>query len=70
MPPAKPLIAKLLTWCDLDGDRRYEAWRTPEVRPGWHLYYMENGVQISRHPYSNEVAVRTAFERAVEEHTL
>jgi len=65
----KALISERLTFCNLTGGRRIEAWRTPEVAPGWHLYYAEGGVEIGRHPYGSDVAVRTAFERAVEEHT-
>jgi len=60
-------VAHRLTWSDLGGGHVYEAWRTPEVAPGFHLYYYQGDVQIGRHPYTSDVAIRTAFERAVED---
>jgi hypothetical protein len=61
------LIPEMLThW--RDGAQRYEAWRTPEVAPGYHLYYFLGGVEVGRHPHASEMLVRKAFEGAVEAH--
>lgn len=48
---------------------RYELWRTPEVKPGWHLYCYQDKVEISRKPVSSELRGRIKFERKVEEHS-
>jgi len=60
------MIPKRLTWCELDANRSYELWRTPQVKPGWHLYYFEHGVEAGKHPFDGDIAARTGFERAVE----
>lgn len=48
--------------------RRYELWRTPTVKPGWHLYGFQDEAEISRKPVSSELRGRIEFERRVEEH--
>lgn len=49
--------------------RRYELWRTPEVKPGWHLYGYQDEVEIARKPCASELRGRIEFERRVEEHS-
>jgi hypothetical protein len=63
----KPLIPELLTWCDLDGNRRYEVWRTPMVKSPFHVYYLVGGVEVGKHPHDSETAARKDFEKRVEE---
>ena len=62
------LIPECLTFAVLPGGRRYELWCTPEVKPGWHLYGYQDGVEISRKPVASETRGRIEFERRVEEH--
>jgi hypothetical protein len=49
--------------------RHYELWRTPEVKPGYHLYGYQDGVEIARKPVASELRGRIEFERRVEEHS-
>ena len=49
---------------------RYELWRTPHVKPGWHLYFFEDEVEISRKPIRSELRGRIEFEKKVEEHSV
>ena len=49
--------------------RRYELWRTPEVKPGYHLYGYQDEVEISRKPCTSETSGRKEFERRVEAHS-
>ena len=62
-------IPRRLVMATLAGGRRYELWRTPEVKPGWHLYGYQDEVEISRRPVASETRGRIEFERRVEEHT-
>lgn len=55
--------------CAQVGDWRYELWRTPEVKPGYHLYGYQCGVEVSRKPMASETRGRIEFERKVEEHS-
>lgn len=58
-------IPNRVVWAELEDGRRYELWRTPEVKPGWHLYTFQDGVEISRLPMCNETRGRMEFERRV-----
>lgn len=49
------------------GRRRYELWRTPQVKPGYYLYAYEGEVEISRKPMASETRGRIEFEKKVEE---
>lgn len=65
----RPEVPRRLAVADLPGGRRYELWRTPETKPGWHLYGYQDGVEISRRPVASETRGRIEFERKVEEHS-
>lgn len=61
-----PLIPERLTVWEC-GEHRLEAWITPEVKPGWHLYVYKCGVLTGRHGASSEVQLRKQFEKRAEE---
>lgn len=62
-------IPRRIAQATLPGGRRYELWRTPQAKPGWHLYGYQDGVQISRKPAASETRGRIEFEKRVEEHS-
>ncbi len=62
------LIPERLTYATA-GDYHFEAWRTPNNGPGFHLYVTFHGVEIGKHPHPTEVSVRKAFEQSVEDHS-
>lgn len=59
-------VPRRVAWAELEGGRRYELWRTPEVRSGWHLYVYQDDVEITRLPMISETRGRMEFERRVE----
>jgi hypothetical protein len=67
MHPNKPLIPERLAFAELADGRSYELWRTPQTKPGWHLYAFQEGVEIGRKPIASELRGRIEFERKVEE---
>jgi hypothetical protein len=44
---------------------RYELWRTPQTKPGWHLYCFKDDVEISCKPMISETRGRVELEKAV-----
>ena len=62
-------IPQRIAVCSPGKGRRYELWRTPQVKPGWHLYGFQDDVEISRKPVASERRGRIEFERLVEEHS-
>jgi hypothetical protein len=65
----KPEVTRLLARSLPVNGRRYELWRTPEVKPGYHLYGFQNEIEISRKPCASELRGRIEFERRVEAHS-
>lgn len=65
----KSEVTRLLAVSAPVNGRRYELWRTPERKPGWHLYGFQGEVEISRKPCTSETRGRTEFERRVEAHS-
>ena len=65
----KPEVTRRIAVSVPVNGRRYELWRTPEVKPGWHLYGYQDEVEVARIPCQSETRGRTEFERRVEEHS-
>jgi hypothetical protein len=65
----KPEVTHRIAVSSPGQGRRYELWRTPQVKPGWHLYGYQDEVEISRKPCASELDGRIEFERRVEEHS-
>ncbi|HXA24427.1 MAG TPA: hypothetical protein VNW90_19240 [Acetobacteraceae bacterium] len=65
----KPEVTRRIAVSSPVNGRYYELWRTPEKKPGWHLYGYQNEVEISRKPCSSETRGRIEFERRVEAHS-
>lgn len=61
-----PLTPERLAFAELADGRSYELWSTPQVKPGFHLYGYQDGVEISKKPVESELRGRIEFERKVE----
>jgi hypothetical protein len=56
-------IAERLVVASAPDGRRYELWRTPQLKPGWHLYCYVGEVEQTRKPMASETKGRERTSR-------
>jgi hypothetical protein len=54
-----------LAFANCGDGRSYELWRTPELKAPFHLFAIQDGVEISKMPVQSETRGRIEFERKV-----
>ena len=62
-----PQTPERLAFAVLEDGKSYELWKTPATKPGFHIFFLQHGVEITRKPVESELRGRIEFERKVEE---